>query len=570
MGITHGGLLGADFGRLEIVAETWKSMADTLESEAGAVEQCKRGDGASLGADNWDGDAAEAGRARVRDLTVALDDRAAEARRVWAAITEAAEEFGLCQRELQALVEEAPSRGVQVAEDGSVTTPHTASTRQQQQVVIVRGEIDAVLERATAADEALKAAIGIWAGTFSESERLDLIHGAGDEAQELHELIDSGASPDAVNDWWSGLSEAERLGVLEGSPGLIAGLDGIPTDTRDAANRDLLDSELDRFAPTLDGDIASLEDRIAELEADWDEIVASDDRERAMELEDLQAELEGLETQRDQRDSLANLQEAIAGRAPSGQEYLLLGYDSAEDGKAIVAVGNPDTADNTAVYVPGTGADLDGASGTLLDRVDAMATDASQPAGSGETAVVLWLGYDAPNNPITDSPSISYAEDASAPLASFMSGLEATNHDPDGTTTTVVGHSYGTTVIGQSAGEHGLATDQIVAVASPGMNVDHAGELGIDPDDFYTTTAPGDVINVAAETGTHGADPNDSGVNWDGEHVGVDWEGFGGNTFTSEDMDGNAIDIHSNYWDQGNIARENLALIFTGNGGQVE
>nr|BFF22128.1 hypothetical protein GCM10025732_00930 [Glycomyces mayteni] len=362
MGITYSGLREADFDRLATVAETWKTMADTLESEAGTVEDLKRADSADLGSENWDGDTAELGRDKIRELVVAFDDRSAEARRVWTAITDAVEEFNACRSELQGWIDEAPSRGVVIADDGTVTTPHTASTQQQQQVLIVREEIDALLERATAADEALKAAVGIWAGTFSESERLDLIHQAEDEAGELQDLIDSGASPDAVNDWWNGLSEAERLGVLEGSPALIAGLDGVPTGTRDAANRDLLEAELDRYSPTLDGDIASLEDQIAELEGDWDDIVASDDRERAMELEDLQAELERLETQRDQRDSLASLQEAIAGQAPSGQEYLLLGYDSAADGKAIVSVGNPDTADNTAVYVPGTGADLDGAS----------------------------------------------------------------------------------------------------------------------------------------------------------------------------------------------------------------
>jgi pimeloyl-ACP methyl ester carboxylesterase len=391
--------------------------------------------------------------------------------------------------------------------------------------------------------------------------------------QELHEdfldKIESGeATPEEVNKWWNSLSEGDRELFVHELPELVGPVDGIPTDDRDTANRLLLDQEIAGFSPTLDGDIAAIEDRISEIEGNWSDIVASGESvERTEELEQLRAELSELQDERATFHELEDLQEAITGQAPTGQDYYLLGYDSAGDGKAIVSVGNPDEADNTVVYVPGTGGDLDGAGGNDLRRAETMAGDAFQIPGSGETAVIMWLDYDAPDNPLTDSPSLSYAEDASEPLASFMGGLDAANHDPEGTTTTVMGHSYGTTVIGQAASEHGLDTDQIVAVASPGMTVDHARELGIDPDDFYSTTAPGDIIGAAAEASLIlGPDPNDSGFNIRGG--GAD-AGFGGTSFTSDNMGWNPVDIHSNYWDDENPSRKNMAMIFTGNGDQV-
>lgn len=583
MGITYSHLLEADFSALKAAGEAWMALYAVMDDQAGALVALKSNDDAQFGSDHWNGQSGEAARERVRDIVLKLDERASAARRVSVTIIDAVEEFEAAQSELNDLAAEAPSRGVSIADDGSVTTEYITSTQQQQQVIIVQEEINALLERATEADETLKVAVGIWAETVTESERLGMIAQSADEVEELQELIDSGASPEQINDWWKGLSEAERMGILEGSPELIAGLDGVPTDTRDAANRDLLDAEIDRYSPTLDGDIADLEARIAEMEANGEHqtVTTRDDpvhgtitsTSPTQEYLDLVAQLEGLQGEQSTRDSLASLQDAITGEAPSSQDYYLLGYDSADDGKAIVSVGNPDTADNTAVYVPGTGADLNGASGGLLERTETMASDANAIPGSGETAVVMWLGYDAPNNPVMDSPSLSYAEDASAPLTSFMSGLDSTGHDPEGTTTTVVGHSYGTTVIGQAASEHGLATDQIVAIASPGMTVDHASDLNIEPDNFYASTAPLDVINAAAETGALGADPTDTGTNYDGSQllsgelpIG---EGFGGHTFTSDNMDGNPVDIHSNYWDANNPARNNMALIFTGNGGEV-
>ncbi|MFG3338358.1 alpha/beta hydrolase [Glycomyces sp. NPDC048151] len=559
MPISYQALVAADLNVLQAVSEAWLQASKELEDHLATLDDYRTGD---LKEDNWDGDSAEAGRSRIKEFVTDLDERAAQARRVAAAIEDACSVFLASQNGLTMLAGMIDKEQASLSADGSVVPDTAKGTAAVEYASGIQSQIQALLDDATAADEALKAAVALYAETLSAVEEAALDQLATEEVGALQSLIDDGASPEEINEWWSSLSGEEQIAMLENHPDLLGGLDGVPTDTRDYANRELLEAELDRFSPTLDEDIAELQAEIDQFNDGARFLNSSYDA--------LTDELERLEAERDRRDGLTSLQEAITEPASTGQDYYLLGFDSAGDGKAIVSVGNPDTADNTAVYVPGTGGDLNGASGGLLNRAETMALDANDIPGSGETAVVMWLGYDAPDNPILNSPSMSYAEDASAPLSSFMSGLESTNADPDGTNTTVVGHSYGTTVIGQSASEHGLATDNIVALASPGMVVENASELGIDPDNFYATVAPLDMINLAAETSALGADPTDSGVNVDlGAGAFVDWHGFGGNTFNSDNMDGDPVDVHSNYWDENNPARKNMALIFTGNGSEV-
>lgn len=586
MGITYSGLIGADFGALETAGESWKALSDTLESEAGTIEQLKAGGESPLGQDNWDGDTAGIGRDKVREIVVALDDRAANARRVWTAIVDAAEEFKGAQADLNdAIAGIDPERAV-LTETGSVIPNTAQGTDNIYYAEGLASQITAALQRATEADDALKAAIGVWAETFSESERLDLISQAGDEADELQDLIDSGASPDQINDWWNGLSESERLGILEGDPALIAGLDGIPTDTRDAANRDLLDAELDRFDPGLDSEIADLEARIAEIEAS-----AGDRMDSSAELYELNQQLEDLRDEQARRDSLTALQEAVAGQAPTGQDYYLLGYDSAEDGKAIVSIGNPDTADNTAVYVPGTKADLEGFPGEI-ERAEDIAGAARESAPDQETAVIAWLDYNAPNDipPNWENSGefdegagfMRYAEEAGPVLSQFTHGLEATNESGD-SHTTVIGHSYGTTVVGHAAAEYGLETDKIIAVASPGLDTEHAEDLGIGAENVYATTADGDAILATTDSYSwvegvwegifqteEGRDPDGDGAYaWHGEANPLH-DDYGATEFASDSLDKNGnestdgTDIHSGYFHPDNVALENMSYIITG------
>lgn len=111
-------------------------------------------------------------------------------------------------------------------------------------------------------------------------------------AEFLDMVEDGGVEPAVVSNWWNMLSEEERALLVATAPDLIGPLDGIATEDRDTANRDLLAEE-----------ITDLDAQIAQMEAEL-ETTPRDGR-----YNDLEAEIEAL---REQRDSLNNLNDQIA------------------------------------------------------------------------------------------------------------------------------------------------------------------------------------------------------------------------------------------------------------------
>ncbi|WP_051325498.1 alpha/beta hydrolase [Glycomyces tenuis] len=525
MSIGFSALQEADFDVLAAVGERWTAFAAHLSEQVEALEGVLD---RQLSEDHWAGDAPDAARERIKAAVAELEQRIDPAGKAAAAIADAVEAFRECQADLGELAAEAEAAGVVLGAEGDGDSSPEFAER-----------LAAILDRATEVDEELGARIGLVADTAAPGRTP--LSAAEDPAAELTEMLASGASPKEVNGWWDSLSGTAQDALVAGSPELVGSADGVPSDARDEANRRRLGTELQN----LDAEISHINEEIASAERSG----------RGEDAEELRGRLDALtETRRD----LAALEDRVDGPdRVTGQDHYLLGYDASRDGKAIIAIGNPDTADNTAVFVPGTGAEL-GRSGDY-DRAAAMAHDAHEAAPREDTAMVMWLGYDAPDHPVADAHSLSYAKDASGGLSSFMGGLEAANRDPAHATTTVVGYSYGSTVVGQSAKEHGLATDQIIAVASPGMNVDRAADLGIDPDDVWATTAPGDVIHVPAviDIPLPGGDSLGMGPSP------VD-DDFGARTFDSDAMSWNPLDIHTNYWNEGNAARDNMAFIVTG------
>jgi hypothetical protein len=67
---------------------------------------------------------------------------------------------------------------------------------------------------------------------------------------------------------------------------------------------------------------------------------------------------------------------------PTKQRPYVLRIDDAGAGRAIVAMGNPDTAQHVAPYVPGTGSELSKIGGDM-DRADRM-VDAARQAGPSQ------------------------------------------------------------------------------------------------------------------------------------------------------------------------------------------
>lgn len=138
-------------------------------------------------------------------------------------------------------------------------------------------------------------------------------------------------------------------------------------------------------------------------------------------------------------------------------------------GRAAIAIGNPDTAKNTAVIVPGTSSSVkggwlhDGHNDAINLFEQANAADPHNP-----TAVIAWMGYDAPNG-FDDVQRIStpaLARVGSASLAQDVNGLWAT-HLGAGQHVTVLGHSYGSTTVADAFAMHNMHANDAVLLGCP-------------------------------------------------------------------------------------------------------
>jgi pimeloyl-ACP methyl ester carboxylesterase len=245
---------------------------------------------------------------------------------------------------------------------------------------------------------------------------------------------------------------------------------------------------------------------------------------------------------------------------PGQPSAYLLGINTANAGQAIVAVGNPDHAQNVATYVPGTFAGLDGI-GTDIHRADVMG-QAAQSFNRVPTSVITWVGYDAPQSIVPDATSTSFADHAEPGLRRFQDGIDAA-HGAGPMNTTVVGHSYGTTVVGQTARDLGLPANNLVMVASPGVGVQHASDLHLDgmPQNqvgqhIYSTKAATDPIPAASNFDNPALDS----VDLLGPDPTTGW--FGGQRFESNST--NPLTSHSDYWNAGSSSLREMGRIIAG------
>jgi hypothetical protein len=188
-----------------------------------------------------------------------------------------------------------------------------------------------------------------------------------------------------------------------------------------------------------------------------------------------------------------------SGNVVSGQHYRrFLSVDPDGQGRAVEVLGDLSSAQNVAVLVPGMGNSLE-TFGGQADRGEAIRHE----AGPG-TAVVVWLDYESPQG-IREAMSKEAGLEGGPRLAAFMNSLPAMKL-PEAKVT-LVGHSYGSEVVGQSL-LNGAHADRVVLTGSPGIDkhVDHATDMVAPPTRVYTERAPGDYVSY---TQWHGPDPAD-------------------------------------------------------------
>ncbi|MEV7684088.1 alpha/beta hydrolase [Streptomyces sp. NPDC088341] len=312
----------------------------------------------------------------------------------------------------------------------------------------------ATLLKLTAPRDGLPTSDAIWTDAHGDATA---VRGLADEY--LRESIPREKSPAERRAWWDGLTQERREEYLAVYPDEIGNLDGIPAEVRDAANRDNL----------------------------------------AL----LIGKLEGRAGDEGERTRLAGLR-AIDEQVRSGGHppMFLLGIGEHGNGRAIVSYGNPDTARNVSVYVPGLGTSLDEEfARNDLKRARDTAVGAREYDAS--SASIVWLGYDAPQLSAADvagNTDVMFADQARVGAVAyneFMSGVSATNRNED-PHVTAIGHSYGSLTVGQAAQREGgiPGADDIVLLGSPGTGAASADELGVGRRHVFVGAAENDPVTA--------------------------------------------------------------------------
>ena len=246
--------------------------------------------------------------------------------------------------------------------------------------------------------------------------------------------IPDGKPPEDVKKWWDSLSQTDRDRLVREQPDRLGNLNGIPVADRSRANIEVMNR-----------DIARVENATEAIP--YDQMVRYYN---ALKVR------EGLAAQNEKTKAETFLY-VYEPEAFNGQ------------GRAAVAVGNPDTADNTAVVVPGTGNSVE--SGWLSSDDPARVFDQTSKADpTKSTAVVAWMGYNAPDSLI--DPQVGQpgnARQGGELMAADINALEATNTGDSHVT--VIGHSYGSTTVADAAAGYGMRVDDIVLIGSPGTDL---------------------------------------------------------------------------------------------------
>ena len=393
--------------------------------------------------------------------------------------------------------------------------------------------------------------------------------GRTDTAALAAELRRLGADTDAVNAWWNGLSEAERNALMISDPDLVGNTNGIPTGDRDEANTSAVQRDIEY--------LLGLQDSGHELSAS------------------------------EQRwlDNAQSIEKAIANA--SSAQFAALDVDAfvmayqphafGGDGIAAVAYGDPDTADHTAVYVPGimqdgTQIDENGSQALNLyeETVNSMLSE--DPPRPGSVSTIAWIGYDSPNfNPesmwpgdlgasagdVAHTVTEANAQAGGIALSQFVDGLNSTHTGGDQPHLTVIGHSYGSTTSSYAAAG-GMDADSLVLIGSPGASegVHHASDLNMPAGQVFVGAADNDPVSwLGGEHGVFpgswddglglGPDPaqHDFGATVFGVDNGQEFHGPGGLVSTG------FMQNHTNYFDDGNPALATMADVVSGNSDAV-
>lgn len=363
-----------------------------------------------------------------------------------------------------------------------------------------------------------------------------------------------------VKRFWDSLSPSERQSLLAAEPKLWGNTNGVPVIDRDWANRTVLDSDLARYRQYFIDRGVTPPDSID----DFDNFTIEERRRLGLDNHGYYIDLDTAadELMEQYKDALKT--KATLSMGHGTPPTFLMAYDATlyhGEGRAAIAFGNPDTATNIAVCVPGLESrvskmDQIGGDAYALYR-ESLAADPTH-----QTAVIAWQGYDAPE--FSNVMFQDHADAGARLLAADVAALGVT-HGAGSPNVTVVAHSYGSTTAGLALQRYGLAdsVNQVVLIGSPGVGGEahSVTDLHLRDDQLYVGSASRDVVTTTY--GQLGSDPS--------------YDSFGGTRFKAENVNRDfgfpwQFDDHSRYYDDGTHSESLYAMadIVTGQGDQLD
>lgn len=285
-------------------------------------------------------------------------------------------------------------------------------------------------------------------------------------------------SPAEVAEIWDSLTDAQRDALHRTHPGFIGNLEGVPYLDRMIANKAAYDKVIDGgpYGEPLDTQFATL----------------------GLELTDFDGQL-----------LMFNPFEQ-----PQATAAVMYGVSITDEN------GNPidpmEGITNVNVLVGGMFSSLEDleAWGESARNLNGYADDYGTDSGV-RSATIAWYGYDSPN--LLTEHTMGSATEGAATLSATLRGLD--NEVSSSVTTSVIGHSYGSTTAFLAVGgsPDNLGVDNLIAVGSAGVpDGYHQTWTGDDPMDYsgtqiYASRAPGDLVARYGEHSSfgHGTNPEE-------------------------------------------------------------
>ncbi|KUI25814.1 alpha/beta hydrolase [Mycobacterium sp. IS-1742] len=499
---------------------------------------------------NWQGKAAAAATARAETNLDRQEELAARLQAVQSALQTGGAQLSSTGRALLMLVTSLRATGWQVADDGTCSPPPYLPPVFTGLAPAWTAVIGNLLAQYDEADRSTAAAVAAALdGPLPQAPPATL--------DDPRQLPGKDTAPDDVNRWWDALSQAERDALIAAHPPELGNLSGIPAGVRDRVNRAVMTDDLNR-----------VRDVAARNGVGEDDVLADPARygltqTDATRFHNARRTGEGLAHQR--------------GPNPKNPRPVMLwGYQPLADngqGRAAIAIGDPDTAENTAVIVPGTGSSVrdgwlaDGRNDAITLYDQARLADPDDP-----TAVIMWMGYDAPDG-FTDTriatPGLARA--GGDLLAADVNGLAATHTGPSHVT--VIGHSYGSTTVADAFAGSGMRADDAVLIGSPGTDLaKSAADFHLDGGKVYVGAASTDPVSWIGTPGDLPADVLNRTLGYPvgpDAGLGTDPAGdeFGSVRFRAEVAGEDGLDVHdhSHYYDRGSESMRAITDIASGN-----